>query len=77
LIYIKYRLSDREAFSFSDWATVYIGIANLEQILKDKALGKYIKRVQQEKENQEEEKQEKTAKREDMLVIGKSSCVIK
>jgi hypothetical protein len=56
---------------------VYTGIANLEQILKDEASGKYIKRVQQEKENQEEEKQEKTAKREDMLVMGKSSCVTK
>lgn len=77
MIYIEYRLSDREAFSFSDRAIVYTGIANLEQILKDEAAGKYIKRVEQEKENQEEEKQEKTAKREDMLVMSKSSCVIK
>lgn len=56
---------------------MYTGTANLKQILKDEAAGKYIKRVRQEKENQEEEKQEKTAKREDMLVMGESSCVNK
>ena len=51
---------------FGQHAIIYSSIANLMTILQEEAEGKYIKRVQEEMEEQE-----------GMLVIGKFSSLLK